>query len=421
MNNPLQLASIPSDKYSDYRYDVIFKAYKWDPQVEDQNTISKHVVLMNLETAEQLETWAEQMSRETASMEEELIGRISLTEKIKLPAQIHKELHRLSSYDRAQNVRLMRFDFHPVETGWAVSEVNSDVPGGMAEASIMPEIARTYLKNFNKSSPGSSVAKSLLEAFRAKVKEGGRIAFVHATSYSDDRQVMQFLGDFFNEYGFDIILAAPDHLRWNNRKAVSILEGQEGEIDGIVRFFPLEWFASLPKNSNWQGYYDCVTPSCNHPVAILAQSKRLPLIWDELGLEIPTWRRLLPDTREAKSMQLESDWIYKPALGRVGEDISIEGVVSEKEMKLIETAVRKKPKDWVVQRMFKSSPLTADDGEPYHLCVGVFTVDGKAAGFYGRISPYRRIDYRAKDIPILITKEGPDDGCQDADVKYADL
>ena len=44
-------------------------------------------------------------------------------------------------------------------------------------------------------------------------------------------------------------------------------------------------------------------------------------------------------------------------------------------------------------------------GEHFHLCVGVFTVDGKAAGFYGRISPFPRIDARAKDIPLLVEKE----------------
>ena len=31
---------------------------------------------------------------------------------------------------------------------------------------------------------------------------GVRIAFVHATSYADDRQVMQFLGDYFEENGY---------------------------------------------------------------------------------------------------------------------------------------------------------------------------------------------------------------------------
>jgi len=337
-------------------------------------------------------------------MEEELINRIPLAEELSLPAQIYKTLHRLSNYDRDSNIRLMRFDFHPVETGWAVSEVNSDVPGGLAEASVLPEIAGAYYEGYK---PGHSVAKSLLEAFRTKIKDGGRVAFVHATSYSDDRQVMQFLSDVFKTHGLDTLLVAPDHIRWNNKKAVSILNGQEGEIDGIVRFFPLEWLVNLPANSDWQGYYDCETPSCNHPIAIFAQSKRLPLIWDKLDMEIQAWKRLLPETVDPKSvMPRNADWIYKPALGRVGEGITIDEAVPEKELKLIEKAVRNKPKDWVAQRKFKSLPLTTDEGESYHLCVGVFTVNGKAAGFYGRLSEYPRIDDRAKDIPILIEKEG---------------
>ena len=407
MNHTLKLVSIPDDKYSSYRYDVIFKAYKWDPKVGDHNTISKHAILLNQKTAAQLEEWAEQMSMETALMEEELINRIPLVKELGLPSRIYKTLHRLAGYDRSQNVRLLRFDFHPAETGWAVSEVNSDVPGGMPEASIMPGIARDYLSNSDGVETGRNLAKSLLEAFRTKMKESGRIAFVHATSYSDDRQVMQFLSDYFIAHGFGALFVAPDHLRWRNKKAVSILEGEEGEVDGIVRFFPLEWFEDLPKNSDWQGYFDCNTPSCNHPVAILTQSKRLPLIWDKLGIEIPAWKRFLPDTKEAGSITpREENWIYKPALGRVGESISIKEAIPEKELLLIEKAVRKKPKDWIAQRMFKSAPLTTDDGESYHLCVGVFTVDGKSAGFYGRASQYPRIDKRAKDIPILISKEG---------------
>jgi hypothetical protein len=53
--------------------------------------------------------------------------------------------------------------------------------------------------------------------------------------------------------------------------------------------------------------------------------------------------------------------------------------------------VRKKPGSWVAQRRFTSRPLTDKNGEAYHLCVGVFTVNGKSAGFYGRISLIREL------------------------------
>jgi len=54
--------------------------------------------------------------------------------------------------------------------------------------------------------------------------------------------------------------------------------------------------------------------------------------------------------------------------------------------------------------MFKSVPLKTSDGEEFHLCLGVFTVDGKSAGFYARISDSARIDENAQDIAVLIEK-----------------
>ena len=80
-------------------------------------------------------------------------------------------------------------------------------------------------------------------------------------------------------------------------------------------------------------------------------------------------------------------------------------IPAPKEYRQIQRDVRRHPKDWVMQKRFQSKPVAGEDGESFHLCVGVFTVDGKAAGFYGRISSYPRIDARAKDIPLLVEKE----------------
>lgn len=403
MDFGMELCSIPEESYFDYRYEVIFKAYKWDPQVGDSNTVAKHAVFMRRSTAEQLSQLAEQLSEETMRMEEALAQNLSIAKKLGLPIELYKALEGSLNYSRNKNVRLMRFDFHPTEAGWMISEVNSDVPGGLAEASVLPAIAARYFAGY---SPYKNVTHSLLGAFREKIKPEGTVAFVHATSYADDRQVMQCLGDVFAHNGYQALYAAPDHIRWMGKKAASIMRGMEGEIDGILRFFPLEWLVNLPKKKTWLGYYDCETVSCNHPIAILTQSKRLPLVWDALGVPIPTWKALLPPTIDPKDRSRQADdWILKPALGRVGEGISIKGTASEKERKRIEKAASKRPQNWVAQQMFKSQPLITREGEPYHLCVGVFTVDGKCAGFYGRINPYPHIDANAKDIPILVFNE----------------
>lgn len=407
MQTAMQLALIQEEQYSDYRYDVIFKAYKWDPQVEDHNTVARHVLLMDTETADQLKQWAEQLARETVQMEEVLRKNLSLAKDLGLPGKTSKALKRLGNYDFNRHIRLMRFDFHPTDTGWAVSEVNSDVPGGLAEASVLPEIAGRYFPDY---APGTKVSESLLDAFQAKVKKNGTIALVHATSYADDRQVMQFIGDYLEKYGFRAVYAAPDHIKWIDQKAISLIAGEEGQVDGIIRFFPLEWLPNLPRRSHWERYYNGQTPACNHPIAMLTQSKRLPLIWDRLGVEVPAWKALLPETADPGTMGCDiRDWIYKPALGRVGENISIREVVSDKELKKIERAARRKPKEWLMQKRFRSQPLVGPKGDSYHLCIGVFTVDGRCAGFYGRISPYPRIDDKARDIPVLIAQKGSHD------------
>lgn len=401
------LARIPSEQYSDYRYEAIFRAYKWDPQVEDHNTVAEHVVLLDKQMAGRLEHWAEQLSAETMAMEQAMAGRTDLVKKLGFPSKIKKAIPKIDNYSREKHIRLMRFDFHPTTEGWSVSEVNSDVPGGLAEASVLPRIAQQY---FPRHEPRGHVAHSLLEAFQKRTQPGARIAFVHATSYADDRQVMQFLGDYFKQNGYRSLYAAPDHLVWKEDRAMSLIQGKEGPVGGIVRFYPLEWLPNLSRGTDWSGYYRTQTPSCNHPIAIFAQSKRLPLIWDELGIKLPAWKSLLPETRAPEiripgSGDPGDDWIYKPALGRVGEGISIREALTPKEYRQIQRDVRRHPKDWVMQKRFQSKPVAGEDGESFHLCVGVFTVDGKAAGFYGRISSYPRIDARAKDIPLLVEKE----------------
>lgn len=286
----------------------------------------------------------------------------------------------------------------------AVSEVNSDVPGGLAEASVWPGIAAEAFAGYE---PGESVAKHLLAGFAPLIGKGGRIAFVHATSYSDDRQVMEFLSDYFYKHGYETIFAAPDHIKWKDNKAHLVLTGLEGKTDGIVRFFPLEWLENLPRKTGWQGYYNGLTPACNHPIAMLTQSKRLPLIWDQLGENAATWKTFLPETKDPRQIPKGAEgWIYKPALGRVGEGISIPAAITAKESAKIEKSARRFHREWVAQKMFASRPLRTEAGEDYHLCIGVYTVNGRCAGFYSRISPFPRIDARAMDIPVLVSRKG---------------
>ena len=112
------------------------------------------------------------------NLEETVLTKPDLIKKLGLPRKIQKALLKIKNYSREDNIRLMRFDFHPTTTGWMVSEVNSDVPGGYAEGSILPEIACKYLPNVQ---PHHNLGNELLKAFYTKSprKRSYRLSLCH--------------------------------------------------------------------------------------------------------------------------------------------------------------------------------------------------------------------------------------------------
>lgn len=401
----MRLIRIPEDKYDDYRLSLMFDCYKWDPQFEDHNTVAKYAIVLTQEEYKELKYLTESIDVETRIAEDFLNKNLDLAKPLELSKKVKQEVASMGNYNPQRHVRLMRYDFHPTTNGWAVSEVNSDVPGGFAEATLWPHAAMEALGDNNYLT--IDFGSILLNAITSKVKHGGRIMLVHCTCYSDDRQCMQFLGDRLNAMGYQAIYAAADHLKFENGKAISILDGYEGEVDAIIRFTPLEWVKDL-KPKRWSGYFNTDTVSCNHPIAIFAQTKRFPFVWDVLeknGISMQTWRKLLPETIEVSQVRGQTGFIYKPAYGRVGENISIKESCSEKEYKKIMSAVALSPKKYIAQKKFISKPLIGDDGKEYHVCMGSYTVDGRHAGFYARISETPRIDSNAADIAVLIEKE----------------
>jgi glutathionylspermidine synthase len=120
---------------------------------------------------------------------------------------------------------------------------------------------------------------------------------------------------------------------------------------------------------------------------------------------LPTWNALLPETGEVRGIETRSaDWVFKPALGRVGEGIGINGVTPAKELDAIRRGLFFAPSAWVAQRRFEMVPLPTPLG-PQHLCLGVYTVNGAAAGIYGRCSSSPIINHTARDVAVLLEKE----------------
>ena len=406
----MRLVQIPPEKYDEYRLTLMFDCYKWDPQFLDNNTVATHALVLTQEEYQELKQLTEAMDHETIAAEEFLNQHLDLAKPLHLSKKMKNEIPTMGNYDPKKHVRLMRYDFHPVVGGgWAVSEVNSDVPGGFAEGSLWGPVAidaigegdYTYI----------DFSENLANAITSKVRPGGTIAFPHCTCYSDDRQVMQFIADKLEKRGFKTIQCAADHLKFENGQAISILDGHTGLVDGIVRFNPLEWVKEL-KPKNWAGYFNTETMSCNHPIALFAQTKRWPFVFDVLeqnGISMATWRALLPETLDVKDAKGKEGFIYKPVYGRVGEFIGIKEACTEKEYKQILREVKWSPKSYLAQKKFISQPLIGADGKEYHVGLGSYTVDGKHAGFYARVNTTPRIDSNAADIAVIIERGATND------------
>jgi hypothetical protein len=98
--------------------------------------------------------------------------------------------------------------------------------------------------------------------------------------------------------------------------------------------------------------------------------------------------------------------VLKPALGRIGEDIAMPGVTPPDEGRRIARAARRHPDSWIAQRRFESVPLETPAGSVFP-SIGVYTVDGRAVGAYGRAARRPLIDWSAQDAPVFAIAQPP--------------
>jgi len=409
MNAPYQLGNpLPDAAWRAVRLRTVFEHCKWDVQSEDHCVLADFPLLLAESAWRELSTLAEALSRELAAAEAELLNRKKkekeedLHEKLGLPRALQQEFRRLAK-PALGVARVMRFDFHFTDQGWRISEVNADVPGGFIEASGFTQLMAAHYPG---TTPPPDVADIYTRALAAALPKDAVVGLVHATAYSDDRQVMQFLGKRMAEHGLRTILISPEHIGWDQNVASACSSFARGELQAMVRFFPAEWLPTLPAKSQWSNFFSgSRTPISNPASAILVQTKRFPLVWDLLSTDLRTWRMLLPETicPSAVLSELElKDWVVKPALGRVGEGIAISGVTDEKKLRLIHKAARRRPSQWIAQRRFTALPVSRGNGS-YYPSIGVFTVDGATSGAYARMGRKPLIDDEAQDVAVLIT------------------
>jgi len=393
--------SLAERDYLQFRRRAIFECDKWDPQVGDVSVVARHPLVLRSAAWEEVRHLAEALAAETMAAEVEIASRPVLHDRLGLPRAVRRALARAPVIGpSAGTARIIRFDFHHTTDGWRISEANTDVPGGLNEAS---GFARLMAPHYPAASivgdPGAAFADAVVSAAGPR----GVVVLVHATAYSDDQQMMTYVSRLLRAQGIDAHLASPAHVRWIDGRASLDAAWRRGNIDAIVRFFPAEWLPQLAADAAWPSYFaGGRTPLANPATAILVQSKRFPLIWDELRTPLPTWRALLPETQDPRDVGWRGDpsWVLKPALGRVGEGIGMAESIAPGEWKRIRRAATWSPSHWVAQRRFTVAPLETDAG-PVFPCLGVYTIDGRVAGAYGRLSARPLIDSRAEDAAVL--------------------
>jgi glutathionylspermidine synthase len=390
---------------------TIFDCCKWDPQVEDVSVLCDYPLVLERGAWQTLARLAEQLDAEVLAAEGELIERPDLLPRLGLPRGVLKALRQANGKPSVAELRVMRFDFHLTTGGWRISEANTDVPGGFIESSgFTQQIAAFY--------PTLHPAGDPAEAYGAAIAESaprGSVALVHATAYTDDRQVMVYLSRVFERRRLECSLASPADMRWNAGRARVENAAFQGPVDVVVRFFPAEWLPNLSSNCGWDHFYrDAGTVLSNPATAIVTQSKRFPLAWEGLATPLLTWRNLLPETFDPRQVdwQTNEDWVLKPALGRVGEDVVVRGVTDERHWDRIRREVRRRPGNWAAQRRFEAVPFVNSHGTFYPQ-IGVFTIAGRAAGAYGRVAARPLIDGLAQEVAVLVGRD--EDGPRAAD------
>ena len=379
---------------------ALLEGCKWDPQVGDAEALAPFPLVLPRSVWRWLSSQAEQLAAEASAAEIEISRRPELLRLLGLPTALGRLLSQDAPLTPAAG-RVMRFDFHSTTRGWRISEANSDVPGGFTEASCFTALMAEHFPGLQ---PAGEPAADWSNALAAAAGPAGVVALLSAPGYMEDHQVIAFLAARLRQCGCEPHLAKPEQIVW--RDGVAWLEAawHHGPVDALVRFYQAEWLATLPRRTGWRLFFrGGKTPVANPALAVISESKRFPLTWDRLAGELPTWRALLPETRDPRDAPWvrDSGWLLKTAFCNTGDTVSVRGLMPSRDWRWTRWEAHLAPHRWVAQRRFESMPVPTCIG-PRHVCVGVYTVNGRTAGAYARMSAKPVIDFTATDVALLL-------------------
>jgi len=394
--------ALPAAEFAELRRTCALEQCKWDPQLGDQATLASFPVFISETDWACLARSAETLAAEADAAERELLLRAPLLNQLGLPLALRQQFLRAGDVAESPSfARVLRFDFHFTREGWRVSEVNSDVPGGFSEAEGFSSLmARCFSGHRVAGEPASSWADRAALALDCE----GEIALLSAPGYMEDAQVVAYLASFLRARGFKTHLVGPSGLRWKSGQA--FLAAAREPLAGLFRFYQLEWLPAC-KQAGWSHFlFGGATPVSNPGRAALSESKRFPLVWRDLRTRLPEFARLLPETRAPREVArfLNDGWLLKGSYSNCGDAVISRRWTSARSFRAAWARAVFAPQGWVAQREFDVVPLDTPLGALTH-CLGVYVVDGRAAGAYLRLSPAQFVDSSAIDAALLIAEE----------------
>ena len=374
---------------------------KWDTQVGDYSVLSPQPLLMAASEWAWLSLKAQHLTAELYPIEQEIAASPRLQRVVGVPRPLRKLLLR----DRAENsLRTLRFDFHPTVNGWVLSEVNSDVPGGFVEASVLPELFRAYYPQaITPSDPlkvwGGMMASELRE---------GQVGLLYAPGFLEDYQVVLALARELASRGFTPhLVQSPKSFKWMDGWA-HLRHNRQVRLAAVVRFFQSEWLAELPDRTGWRELFrsGSTTRVVNPVQAVISESKRMALSFPRLRANCTTWREMFPpvlDPREVTGT-MQKDWVLKAAYSNTGDAVHLGAEMPAKNWNSLLRTAQRHPEKWVAQRRFETVALPSCRGL-VRPCVGVYVIGGRVAGAYIRLSRTQVTDAYALEAPLFLVSE----------------
>lgn len=402
MKHPWKAGRLLSRKdWAAYRRQVLLDCRDCGVPPSEYFTLARFPLLMEPRTWRNLSQMAEKLTREILAAEAELIRRPDLHAALGIPASMRAALSQGRRKPPPRGaVRVMRFDFHFTPQGWRITEVNADVVGGFIEGAGMTDLMAAYVPRY--ATPGNP-ARAYAQAAREAAGKGTSIVFVRNALFARYRGI-KALAREMRRHGLRPVMRKPGQLNWSKGLARNAGSRRAGQPGLLIRFVNTDWLPRLHRRSQWTPWFaGGKTPMSNPGTSVLIQSKRLPLIWSKLCSPMPTWRALLPETRCPHELDAAAlkDWVLKPVLGRVGVGLAMPGITEDAKHKKILRQARRDPTGWAAQRLFQSVPVPTPQGLR-HICLGIFTIAGRAAGAYARMTAKPLVDGYAEEVAVLV-------------------